>query len=134
MTIVAILLIAIAASTMIVHAQENIPNLVGHWHGKSMMHFENRGFGQGEQMSKLVIKKQEGRVFHGTKIWVSNDMEMHENFSGVIGIHNKKFYAAGHVDGLIMGDILAENKIVAYYVEDGENAKVIMIEFNKAQQ
>ncbi|MCD4783286.1 MAG: hypothetical protein K8T10_05560 [Candidatus Eremiobacteraeota bacterium] len=123
--------LTIAASA--VSAMEKVPNLVGHWHGKSMMHFKKDGFKKAKEPLKFIVKKQEGRVFTGTKIWISNGKEMSENFSGVVAITNKKIYIAEHEDGLVIGDIVSKNKIVIYYIEDGENSKVIITELDRVK-
>lgn len=115
-------------------ATDNVPNLVGHWHGKSMMHTKKDGFKKGQVVSKFIVEKQEGRVFSGKKIWVSNGTEMTENFSGVVTICNKKIYLAEHEDGMVIGDIISKDKIVIYYMESGPEAKVIMTELDRVKK
>lgn len=126
--------VVLIAGASMAEEKEQIPNLVGHWHGKSMMHFAKEGFKKGAEPLKWVVEKQDGRVFSGKKIWISNGTEMTENFSGVIAMDNKRIFVAEHTDGHVFGDIMSKDKMVIYYSEDGENAKVIITELDKQKK
>lgn len=115
-------------------AEEKVPNMVGSWHGKSLMHSKEKGFKQDEMPTKFIVEKQQGRVFSGKKIWISNKKEMSENFSGVVSINNDKIYIAEHSDGYVFGDIVSKDKIVIYYVEDGGSSKVIITELVRVKK
>jgi len=114
-------------------AEETIPNLLGNWEGNALMHRKDAGFKEGEAPCTFVVKEQEGRVFYGEKIWFVDGEEKKEEFSGVISIDNKHIYLAGHIDGFTIGDIVSEDEIVIYYVEAGEEAKVIINELDRAK-
>jgi len=126
------LLVSLASS--IAWAGDKIPNLVGHWHGRASIHDKKKGFRKGEEPVKFIIEKQKGRVFSGKKIYVANKKEITEHFSGVISIDNKKVYIAEHIDGLIIGDIVSKNKMAIYYIEDGEDAIVIINVLNRVKK
>ena len=117
----------------VVFAEEAITNLTGTWEGTSMQHKKEAGFKTGETVTTWVIKEQDGRMFYGEKVWVLDGKKHTESFSGIISLDNKHFYMADHINGYVTGDIVSEDKIAVYYIEEGKDAKAIFIELNKVK-
>lgn len=101
------------------------PNLVGTWQGPLTMHAKERGLVSVDgQKNEFVIKRQQDGAFWGVKSWNLGSAK-EESFSGVISPDGKRFYFAEHEDGIAFGEIVNEDVIVVYYLEDGPKAKAM---------
>lgn len=94
-----------------------IPHLVGTWSGENLTISDEKGY---KVRPKLItITEQKDRRFRGT--FTYGDGTKH--FFGVIYPDNQSFtWVSTPSHGFIHGNILAEDKIGACYVEAWENA------------
>ena len=116
------------------YSDVEIPNLIGKWQIQSVAaHTEINGHFTNQPGTVFEIKSQEGRIFEGNKFWKPKDSkeDFSESFSGVIDYKGEKIYVVEHEDGYMFGDILSKDKIVMYYLESGEHAKVLLYEIER---
>lgn len=114
-------------------ASAAIPNLVGAWEaGNFHLHHKVHGFIKAEgKTAKLVVLKQEGRVFHGTVEW-GDKAPGKDTFSGVIDKDNVSFYLAGHTEGLRLGKMEGPDAFTFYYVvPGGSNPRAGYVEYKR---
>lgn len=112
-----------------------IPNLVGKWEGGDyQLHHKVHGFITNKgNASTLVIKEQEGRVFHGFVEWTGKAPGK-DTFSGVIDKDNVTFYFAGHKDALRIGKMEGPDAFTYYYISPGgENPRAGLVEYKRAK-
>ena len=112
-----------------------IPQLTGTWAATAFhMHSQKNGFtnGQGEKAT-LVIKEQQGRVFHGEVSW-SGKVSGKDTFSGVIDKNGDDFYFVGHSDALRLGKLEGPDAMVFYYLSPGgDNPRAGYVEYRRVQ-
>jgi len=101
-------------------------DLTGRWVASFERHKKDDGFLTAyDGRVSFVFQRQEGNVFTGYKEYIVHSDNYHEKkepFSGVIDYSGEKLYCAEYEDGYLFGDIVSENEIVMYYVEDKETA------------
>lgn len=97
-----------------------VPNLVGTWQaGVFQLHHKTHGYIKNDgKTATLVVKEQNGRVFHGTVEW-GDKAPGKDTFSGVIDKDNVTFYLAGHTEGLRIGKMEGPDAFTFYYVVPG---------------
>ena len=113
-------------------AESSIPNLVGTWtiqaEGAVVSKSDEAGVfthhsGNFSSINaKLVITKQEGRVFHGT----FTSKKMSETFAGVIGMDNKTFYLVDQ-DGISDGMIIDNDNATCVYRHVSDKDSVVAV-------
>lgn len=112
-----------------------IPQLTGTWQATAFhMHSQKNGFvtGQGEKAT-LVIKEQQGRVFHGEVNW-SGKVTGKDTFSGVIDKNGDDFYFVGHNDAVRLGKLEGPDAMVFYYLSPGgDNARAGYVEYRRVK-
>jgi hypothetical protein len=106
-------------------AEPSMPDLTGSWKAKSYAHHhERRGFFINPAADGLwVIKKQEGRFFHGERTYTKKQIsksKVKEGFSGVITRDGKHIYIVDHDEDILIGDILADGTIELVIMNDGD--------------
>ncbi len=111
--VVIVAFLALAGSAL---ADEPI-NLIGTWEGTYYGARAERGFTQGTV--KLVIDQQEGRVFSGYKELTHSNGTIRDDCFGAIDRYNKKIYFVEKEDGYLFGDIIWQNEMDVYSMEDG---------------
>jgi len=112
-----------------------VPNLVGVWQaGEFRLHHKAQGFIKNEgQSATLVIKEQDGRVFHGSVEW-GGKAPGKDTFSGVINKDNVTFYLAGHLEGMRIGNMEGQDAFTLYYiVPGGPNPRAGYVEYKRAK-
>ncbi len=95
-----------------------IPNLKGTWEVDSYSHHHaTHGYLEtNDTDSKWIVTGQEGRHFHGERVYVRKKIdgrEFKEGFSGVIG-RNSAVYIADHEEDVIIGNIVSDNELELY--------------------
>ena len=109
-----------------------IPNLVGTWQADSFqLHHKTQGFIKDTVTATLVVKEQNGRVFHGTVEWAGKATGK-DSFSGVIDKDNVSFYLAGHAEGLRICKMEGPDAFTYYYiVPGGANPRAGFVEYKR---
>jgi hypothetical protein len=121
-TFIFLAVVFVFCSTL-VHAQdENIPNLVGTWLASSSGHAAEHGFHKKmEKAAEIVVKDQQGRIFHGVVTVHRKEHKGQHTFSGIIAKDNKTIYIAGHREGIEIGTIEGPDDITLYVLFPGGN-------------
>ena len=89
-----------------------IPNITGTWTGPMQGYEQNTGFSDyHNQTMTMIVTGQQGRIFSGHYIWVSNGTVVTEGFAGVIGADGRTLSTAEQDDGYSSGIILSGNEI-----------------------
>lgn len=117
----------------------DVPNLVGTWEGKSVMHSMKGGFFESSGLFRVVITEQRGLLFTGYKEWVdAKGKRFNEGFSAIIekkaegGTH--EVYFAEHEDGLMFGDVDPRGRTMnLYYIESLKDPKALYYDLKKVQ-
>ena len=129
----AVLVLGLAAPALAQDAR--IPQLTGAWQATGFhMHSQKNGFvnGQGEK-AVLVVKEQQGRVFHGEVTWTGK-VSGKDTFSGVIDKNGDDFYFVGHGDALRLGKLEGPDAMVFYYLSPGgDNPRAGYVEYRRVQ-
>ena len=102
------------------------PDITGIWTGTSAGHFNALGFH--EQLSpKYNITEQRGQSFAGYVEYTRpNGTLDSEEFSGVIN-NRGEIYLAQLDAGVVIGDLTGPDTMELSYIEDGPDAKAIII-------
>ncbi|MFZ0927720.1 MAG: hypothetical protein WAN11_03925 [Syntrophobacteraceae bacterium] len=116
-----VLAVAFAFCSTLVYAQDkDIPNLVGTWDATAAGHAAKHGFHKKmEKAAEIVIKEQQGRIFHGSVTVNREAHKGHSTFTGLIAKDNKTIYIAGHQGGIRIGTIDGPNEITEYVLFPG---------------
>lgn len=129
----AVLVLGLAAPVLAQDAR--IPQLTGTWEATAFhLHSQKNGFidGRGEK-AVLVVKEQQGRVFHGEVSW-SGKVSGKDTFSGVIDKNGDDFYFVGHSDALRLGKLEGPDAMVFYYLSPGgDNARAGYVEYRRVR-
>ncbi|MEI7433707.1 MAG: hypothetical protein WCJ93_05590 [Methanomicrobiales archaeon] len=89
-----------------------IPNITGTWSGPMQGYDQNTGFSDyHNQTMTMIVTGQQGRIFSGHYIWVSNGTAVTEGFAGVIGAEGTTLSTAEQDEGYSSGIILSGNEI-----------------------
>ncbi len=106
------------------------PDLTGIWTGTSAGHFN--AFGFREQLSpKYNITEQRGQSFVGYVEYTRpNGTLDSEEFSGVINNRGEIFLAQLDA-GVVIGDLTGPDAMELSYIEDGPDAKAIIIHLTR---
>ena len=129
-----VLSVVFACCSTVVHAQDkDIPNLVGTWHGAGAGHAAKHGFHKKiEKAVEIVIKEQQGRIFHG---FVKVNRAEHKGkgtISGIVAKDNKTIYIAGHEGGTRIGTIDGPDDITLYVlIPGGKQPRAIISELKR---
>lgn len=105
------------------------PDMRGTWTGTFHMHKKSVGFAKGDA-AYLVIKKQDGPLFHGAKHWKAKGKEYKEDFSGVVTVEGDVYLAEAN-DGHSVGKLDKDGVLMLYFVQSGGDHTVIMYRFTK---
>jgi hypothetical protein len=89
-----------------------IPNITGTWKGPMQGYEQNTGFSDyNNQTMTMIVTGQQGRIFSGHYVWVSNGTAVTEGFAGVIGADGRTLSTAEEDDGYSSGIIQSGNEI-----------------------
>lgn len=89
-----------------------IPNITGTWTGPMQGYEQNTGFSDyHNQTMTMIVTRQQGRIFSGHYVWVSNGTVVTEGFAGVIGADGRTLSTAEQDDGYSSGIMLSGNEI-----------------------
>ncbi len=131
-----VLAVVFAFCSTLVYAQDSdIPNLVGAWRSTAVGHAREHGFHKKmEKAAKMVVKEQQGRIFHGV---VTVNREQHKGqstFSGIIAKDNKTLYIAGHQEGIRIGTIDGPDDLTLYVlIPGGEQPRAFLAELKRVK-
>jgi hypothetical protein len=130
------LLALMAALSSTAFAQDNFPNLVGKWTGTKAGHSQVTGFVNSESGNLLDIKEQKGRIFIGTQTFNHLDIKkggkpskLTEKISGAISSDGKTIYISDP-DGIILGNILSEDNIELFTIQNNQKEGQLIIYSN----
>jgi len=106
------------------------PDLTGIWTGTSAGHFNAVGFR--EQLSpKYNITEQKGQSFAGSVEYTRpNGTLDSEEFSGVINNRGEIFIAQLEA-GTVIGDLTGQDTMELSYIEDGPDAKALIVHLTR---
>lgn len=115
-------------------AEDDIPNLVGAWQAQmdvTQIHSARGNFVKRLEKVEVFIDSQQGRAFSGRKLHHAGGKVVSENISGVIDWDDKTIYVVDHDKGLTRAAIESPTDIRGVYLEDGPEAKVVLITWKK---
>ena len=89
-----------------------IPNITGTWIGPMQGYEQSTGFSDyHNQTMTMIVTGQQGRIFSGHYVWVSNGTVVTEGFAGVIGADGRTLSTAEQDEGYSSGIMLSGNEI-----------------------
>ncbi|MFA5267149.1 MAG: hypothetical protein WC379_04190 [Methanoregula sp.] len=108
------------------------PDLVGIWTGVTNGHINALGYvDQGTPVYNITSQK--GQAFVGYKEYpqvLQNGTKQSEEFSGVINARGEIFIGEKEA-GVIIGDLTGPDTMELSYIEDGDEAKALIIILNR---
>ncbi len=114
-----------------VHAEEDIPVLVGTWETVScVVSHPRKGFS--ESSVTIVIDEQKGRAFQGYLQFKSEEGLPGKEFVGHISSDNKKLYGS-YKRGTLTGEILSEDEMQLYLLKHGKEYKSLDLELKRVK-
>ena len=130
MVVVIVLVFGFAAGSLQAEKNSEIPELIGEWMGESNAvvygKLHHREAAEEVMFNSiaftLVIKEQEGRVFHGIRF----SEQYEEDIVGYIGLDNVSVYIVDH-DGYMLGKLLPDGTLELGYLEAGKESRVASI-------
>jgi len=131
--LVAVCFLASLAATPARAGDDHIPSLTGTWEAVGYaMHDKAGGFASAPgKTATMVIKEQQGRVFHGEVAWTGKRAGK-DTFSGVIDKDGDSFYFVGHNDALRLGKLEGPDALVFYYLAPGgANPRAGYVEYRR---
>lgn len=118
------------AASPAVTANTAIPDMTGIWSGTSTGHTQLEGFIY-YPTTTFNISVQKGQVFAGQKEYPRMDGKTHyENFSGFV-TRNGEIYEADNLGGIAIGTLTGPDTMELNYVEEGPDAKAIIIRLTR---
>ena len=133
-TVDAILVVSIAifgclvmttAAESMATTTDSIPDLTGVWKATMIGHVKTEGFN--EKTLTFNITEQKGLAFTGVKEYTRDSGEsFDEGFSGLI-TDDGTIYLGEYVGGISLGKLNGADEIELINVEDGDDAKVLLM-------
>lgn len=136
------LLALMTALSSTAFAQDNFPNLVGKWTGTKAGHSQVAGFVSSDSGNLLDITEQKGMIFMGTQTFYHLDIKkgekssrLTEKISGAISSDGKTIYISDP-DGIILGNILSEDNIELFTIQNNqkEGQTIIYSNYKRIKQ
>jgi hypothetical protein len=107
-----------------------IPDLTGIWTGTTVGHIKMDGFVE-ENTTRYNITTQKGRAFTGQKEYTRKDGKTYnEGFSGIV-TSNNEIFMGDHGTGYIEGRLNGSDSMELYYIDEGSDAKALIIQLNR---
>lgn len=109
-------------------------DLVGEWKPETIgLHFKGEEEQPKGATGRYFITEQNGHAFTGYKLIKTKHNDNHkEYFSGVISYDGKRLFFAEHIDGYAFADVVTEDLIYYYHLED-KDAKAIIVKLTRVQ-
>ena len=118
------------ASSPVATANTTIPDLTGIWSGTSIGNTHVEGFVD-YPTTLFNISAQKSQVFTGRKEYPRMDgMTHYENFSGFLTTKGE-IYESDDLGGIAIGTLTSPNSMELNYVEDGPDAKALIIRLTR---
>jgi len=122
-------------------AEATVPDLTGTWATKSYSHHhEKQGFFSNPDVDgQWIIKKQQGRLFHGERSYTMKQIsteKITEGFSGVISKDGNRLYMVDHDEDILFGEILSNGLIELIMINDGDknnHSKIGLMEIERVK-
>jgi hypothetical protein len=110
-----------------------IPDLTGIWTGTTVGHIKMDVFVE-ENTTRYNITTQKGRAFTGQKEYTRNDGKTYkEGFSGIV-TRNNEIFIGDHGTGYIEGVLTGTDSMELYYIDEGSDAKALIIQLNRQKR
>ena len=107
-----------------------IPDLTGIWTGTTVGHTKTEGFRE-DTTSRYNVSEQKGRAFTGQKVYTRKDGKTYnEGFSGIV-TRNNEIFMGDHGTGYIEGRLNGSDSMELYYIDEGSDAKALIIQLNR---
>ena len=109
-----------------------IPDLTGIWTGTTVGHTKMEGFVEyNVTATRYNITTQKGRAFTGQKDYTRKDGKTYnEGFSGIV-TRNNEIFMGDHGTGYIEGRLNGSDSMELYYIDEGSDAKALIIQLNR---
>ena len=89
-----------------------IPNITGTWVGPMQGYEQGTGFTDYRNATMtMFVTGQQGRIFSGHYVWISNGTKTNEGFAGVIGPDGKTLSTAEENDGYSSGILTSASEV-----------------------